>query len=30
LDLNGTLELLKKHSLLPGMTHLVEGEELLA
>lgn len=30
LDFNGTLELLKLHSLLPGMTRLAEGKELLA
>jgi UDP-glucose 4-epimerase len=30
LDFKDTLELLKQHSLLPGMTRLVEGEELLA
>ena len=30
LDFKGTLELLKQHNLLPGMKHLVEGEELLA
>lgn len=30
LDFNGTLELLKHHSLLPGMTRLAEGKELLA
>jgi UDP-glucose 4-epimerase len=30
LDFKGTLELLKRHSLLPGMTRLAQGEELLA
>jgi len=30
LDFKGTLKLLKQHSLLPGMTRLVKGEELLA